>query len=173
MRLTSKIQVNSKLKELADRGPKAAQALAVRVANRGLKYAQENVSEGVGPGPHPHRLVSPYTGAEINWDHEDTNDLKRSLKVTKIQRGAIGEAGVFTDSPVGMWLELGFIQHQSGRYYRYPWLYPAFEQAQADFADAARAILSEYLSGEGTMSEDRATVRPEVQSSQPVPLSNK
>ena len=173
MRLTTKIQINSRLKELADRGPAAAQALAVRVANKALKYAQDNVSEGVGPGPHPHRIVSPYTGNEIGWEHEDAGNLRRSLKITKIQRGAIAEAGVFTDDPVGMWLELGFVQRQSGRFYRYPWLYPAFEQAQSEFDSAARAILNEYLSGTGTMSSDKATVRPEVQSSQPTPLSNK
>lgn len=77
--------------------------------------ARLNVSPGRGPGPHPHVT-----------EHEDTGDLAAGIhRETKVTPQGPSSAVTF-EQIYGLYLEIGWTA-PSGRFYRYPWLMPAFQ----------------------------------------------
>lgn len=94
------------------------------VLRQTLTYARLNVFPGRGPGPHPH----PGPREPGGW--EDTGNLMWSIEPIaearwrrSVYRGSVG-----TRSPYGYDLEEGWVT-PTGRFVRYPWLWPAFQLA--------------------------------------------
>jgi len=144
-----KVTVELKSTDIAPLAFRGSDSLAARIsrntAQRGLKYARENVAPGKGPGPHPHRPGS---------DHVDTGALRDSLKVTEGWGGDLLFEGmptnlswvtaVSTHLDYGLYLEMGWTTRR-GTHYRYPWLFPAMTLAQRDFAHLARTTAMRWV----------------------------
>ena len=118
------------------RGDAYANALALAMANEGARAARQNVAPGRGPGPHPHQPGS---------DHLDNGELMRSIIVVPEERGSFKTASVTTDLDYGVYLELGWTNPWSGRFWRYPWLWPAVLAVQRQAADMARTTAREFF----------------------------
>lgn len=144
-----KVTVELTSTDIAPRAFRGSDSLAARIsrntAERGLKYARENVAPGKGPGPHPHRIGS---------DHVDTGALRDSLKVVEgwggdllfegLPTGLSWVTAVSTDLDYGLYLEMGWTT-KAGTHYRYPWLFPAMTLAQRDFAHLARTTAMRWV----------------------------
>lgn len=136
MKLVSRIEVNSRTREVAARGDTFAKALALSMAHEGAREARQNVAPGKGPGPHPHKPGS---------NHIDTGDLMRSIEVIPEERGFLKTANITTDLDYGTYLEVGWTDPRTGRFWRYPWLWPAVQKVQADSEDVARNTAREFF----------------------------
>lgn len=137
MRVTAQVQVNLRAKEVKAAGPAFAREFARQMGERTVKYAKENVAQGFGPGPHPHRS-----------EHEDTGALAESVKMELVNQGFLIVAKVYTDLAYGKHLELGW-HTKNGNFYRYPWLAPAGERARQDAIEIARLTWRIVQSGAG------------------------
>jgi hypothetical protein len=155
MRLTARVEVNLRTKEVAQRGQGFAAEFADQIGALTAKYARENVAPGSGPGPHPHRPVPPY------WKHIDTGDLMRSVKTQHVRMGFLETCQVYTEIKYGVYLELGWTS-QAGNHWRYPWLMPAMMQAQNETAAIARSTARRWFSEEGRMYAGRGLSIPYI-----------
>ena len=136
MKLVSRIEVNSRSREVAARGDTYANALALVMANDGAREARANVAPGKGPGPHPHKPGS---------THLDGGDLMRSIKVEPEERGFLKTANITTDLDYGVYLEVGWVNPWTGRFWRYPWLWPAVLLVQQRAEGMARSTARQYF----------------------------
>jgi hypothetical protein len=85
------------------------------MSDAAIRLAQEWVSPGIGPGPHPH--ITP---------HDDTGLLHDEVVVLERFRwhGRYGFLQYGNEGAnYGYWLELGF-HSRSGAFWIYPWLWP-------------------------------------------------
>ena len=139
MRMQSRIEVNSRTREVAARGDTFARALALSMAHEAAREARANVAPGKGPGPHPHKPGS---------NHIDTGELMRSIEVVPEERGFLKTANVQTDLDYGTYLEVGWVNPHSGNFWRYPWLWPAVEVVKADSEDLARTTAREFFTND-------------------------
>lgn len=139
MQLRGRIEVNTTAAEVAARGDVFANVLAQIMARDALQLARENVAPGKGPGPHPHKPES---------HHTDTGNLMRSLDVEPEERGFLKTCSVGTDVDYGVYLELGWTNPNTGNFWRYPWLWPAVQQVQADAEETARTTAREFFGGD-------------------------
>jgi len=111
-------------------GTRALHHTAKKFADEIKQEAQNRVSPGVGPSPHPHNLTH-------GWpDWVDTGALKESID-TLVYGGEEGvsdilEIAVYSDlwgeRPYNIALETGWIA-PSGRRYVYPFLVPGADAA--------------------------------------------
>lgn len=136
MKLVSRIEINDRTTEVAARGDAFAKALALAMAHEAAREARLNVAPGQGPGPHPHKPES---------HHIDTGDLMRSIDVEPQDRGFLKTALVFTEVEYGTYLEIGWTNPYSGRFWRYPWLWPAVQVAQANAPGQARSTARQFF----------------------------
>jgi len=113
--IDSKVEINLRTKSVRDMGRGFAKMYVADLGKEILEAAQYNVTEGVGPGPHPHK-----------WPHVDTGKLRESLRLDLRSQGFLETAHVFSDDPVGAWLEFGYIPHFGSSRVIYPWLSPAY-----------------------------------------------
>lgn len=114
---------------------KQMQRAMLELAKKAQAYARENVAPGIGPSIHPHEL---HTWHTFTW--EDTGDLAESVGYRIRFAGFRREVTIYTDLEYGMYLEIGF-RGPSGRFYRYPWMKPAYEKAQKELPQfGARAL---------------------------------
>jgi hypothetical protein len=149
MRVSTRVEVNLRTREIANQVEGFAQAFAHELAVKAAEYAAENVAPGVGPGPHPHRP---------GWPHVDTGALAASVQVVDNPRGFLKTAIVFTDLEYGAHLEFGWTNPVSGRHWRYPWLSTALDRAAQDAAEVARSTSRRWLSEEGRMYRGRVNL---------------
>ena len=125
------VKVRFKMKYNAAPVRASVKAKAEQVASDFLdevvKNAKANVAPGAGPGPHPHRT-------DHGWEWIDTGNLQDDIGIiTPLHwQGTrlYGAAGCTTQAYYGFMLEAGWTSY-AGNFYRYPWLYPAYVQAQA------------------------------------------
>jgi hypothetical protein len=136
MKLVSRIEINNRTAEVAARGDTFAKALALVMAHEAAHEARQNVAPGKGPGPHPHKPGS---------NHIDTGHLMRNIEVEPQDRGFLKTATVFTEVPYGTYLEIGWINPHSGNFWRYPWLWPAVQVAQANAPGQARSTARQFF----------------------------
>ena len=131
------IYVDWRGKEFKESGEAFAQNFVLDLTIRAEKYAKENVEPGRGPGPHPHRTP-----------HEDTGALKESISADVDVQGSkvIGTVGSNLD--YGRYLEVGW-RAKSGKFYRYPWLWPAMHRAAREMRDVARAHKRVFFAARG------------------------
>lgn len=127
MRVTVRVDVHSRAKEVAARGPGFAAEFARAFAEEAAAVARRNVSQGQGPGPHPHVT-----------EHDDTGALRDSIRVRSEHRGFLESAAIYTDLEYGLYLEWGFTS-RGGRFFRYPWLAPAVEEVRHKVDAIARS----------------------------------
>lgn len=115
--------LNSKAKAFIKKGTIGMDVTMRRVVGRAEKLAKQNVAKGKGPSPH--------TGDADrwghNWPHEDTGWLAEHTYGVVWPQGFHMEGSVYTDQDYGVYLEVGW--WQNGRFYRYPWMKPAFLEA--------------------------------------------
>lgn len=137
MRLTARVEINMKTKEIAARGAGFTAEFAETIGERAAKYARRNVAVGEGPGPHPHRT-----------EHEDTGELAASVRTKAVHMGFLETTHVFTDKEEGLYLEAGWTT-KAGTHYRYPWMMPAMEEARAEALEIARSTGRRWFSDEG------------------------
>ena len=127
IQLNIKATMSSSLKGLAGVGPDAIAQTLLKVGERALKRAKENVTEGHGPSPH---TFDADIWGHLN-PHEDTGFLRRNVKLgSTIQSGFRFGLTLFTDVAYGVYLELGW--RAGGKFYRYPWMGPAWNQALSE-----------------------------------------
>ena len=136
MKLVSRMEINTRTTEVAARGDAFAQALALVMAHEGAREARVNVTPGRGPGPHPHKPGS---------NHIDTGELMRSIEVEPEDRGFLKTALIFTEVEHGTYLEIGWTNPYSGRFWRYPWLWPAVQVVQQNAPGQARSTAREFF----------------------------
>lgn len=156
MRLTARVEVNLNLKAVKAAGQGFGREFADKLGKRTAELAAENVAPGEGPGPHPH--IS---------EHEDSGDLRRSLKVEPESRGFLETTRVYTILPYGAHLEYGF-HTRSGRLVRYPWLMPAMMQAAQEAGDIARSTARRWLSDEGAPYKGRVNLEAPLSATLPI-----
>jgi len=148
MRLSVRLEVNLRTREVAAAGQGFAREFADQLGARTAELARANVAPGSGPGPHPHRPVPPFR------EHTDTGELMRSIQVKAVSMGFLETTQVFTDLDWGLYLEAGW-HSASGRFWRYPWLSVAMMRAQEDAAGIARSTSRRWFSDEGRMFKGR------------------
>jgi len=148
MRVTARVEVNLRTREVKARGAGFAQEFANAIAEKVAEFARRNVAPGRGPGPHPHRPQSP---------HIDTGELMRSIQVKEQPMGFLKTAIIWTDVPYGAHLEYGWTT-RSGTHWRYPWCLPAVEEARAYAAVIARSTARRWLSDEGFVQAGRVNL---------------
>lgn len=141
MKLVSVMRVNSRIPEVRREGAGFAREFADILGEETVKKARRNVSPGKGPGPHPHRPQSM---------HEDTGDLRDSIKHEVANRGFMTEAFVSTDIDYGTYLEVGWTT-VAGTHYRYPWLYPAALEASHEWQSIARSTAARHFQEDGSV----------------------
>lgn len=139
--------------------------LAAKIYADYLKgFMQENVAPGRGPGPHPHRV-----------EHTDTGWAAKSIVVRQVRKnanmggdkGPLWYAGAFSDMAKPrpalakkyarstpphqylFYLEFGWVQHGSGRRYRYPWAEPAKKKAAKQRIGRVTGVSGLYITGSG------------------------
>lgn len=140
MRISARVEVNMRTREVAAMGAGFAQELADELARQTAIRARRNVEPGEGPGPHPHRPGS---------EHIDTGDLRDSIQIRSESRGFLKTGVVFTDLEYGLYLEMGWTNPYSGNHWRYPWLMPAMMEARENWADVARSTGRRWFSETG------------------------
>jgi len=136
-RINLKIALDLRTKQVGEQANQTMEAVAKEWADEVKAEAQVNVTPGRGPGPHPHRTP-----------HYDSGTLRDNLKTRQSRRGGVHYAEVYTDDPVGAYLEWGFTA-PSGVFYRYPWLYPAFVKKADDVEGWAVKWARMYLTDTG------------------------
>lgn len=137
IRLEASLHINSQMKEFRNRSYKAA-SNAIRTVSRNARdYAKQNVAKGKGPGPHPHR-----------WPYVDTGDLAKSIGMKVVYNGVRMESVVYTELDYGTYLEVGW-RAKNGRFYRYPWLKPAWRRAMDEYKTIAARSWKEAMVGLG------------------------
>lgn len=121
-----------------------AREAAIEMGEIALKQARQNVAPGVGPGPHPH--IS---------RHVDTGELMRRIFRRLVHEGQSYFSEIVCPAEVfyGMLLEKGW-HTSTGRFVRYPWLWPAFEASKSRqrwvlWKTMERAIPSTYTPSRG------------------------
>jgi len=106
--------------ELLSKAQEWAERAVGEASDAAIKLAQEWVSPGIGPGPHPH--ITP---------HIDTGNLAANVKVLESFKweGRYGFVAYGSNDAAnyGYWLELGF-HSRSGAFWIYPWLWPTTVQ---------------------------------------------
>jgi hypothetical protein len=137
VRLTVRIDVNSRASEVAARGANFAADFALTFAEEAAKVARRNVSPGVGPGPHPHRTP-----------HEDTGELAENIFVESERRGFLASARIYTPLARGAHLEYGWTT-RAATHYRYPWCEPAVLEVKHQADQIARTTSRRWLSEDG------------------------
>ncbi len=150
MRVNCKVTVNSRAKEVMQRGEGFAADFARTFAEEAAVVARRNVEPNVGPGVHPH--VS---------EHIDTGNLRDSIRVREERRGFIAAAVVYSDVPYGLYLEMGW-HTRSGRFMRLPWLYPAILEVKHQADQIARSSAQRWLSDTGAPYAGRVNIGSEV-----------
>jgi hypothetical protein len=140
MRVSCRVEVNIRTKEVAAAGDGFAEEFSLEMAKTAQEFAKRNVSPGMGPGPHPHRP---------GWPHVDTGELARSVKVRPLNMGFLKTAIVYTDLFYGAHLEFGWTNPVSGNHWRYPWMWPAMEEARWYFGKIAQSTARRWLGTEG------------------------
>lgn len=150
MRVTARVEVNMRTKEIVQRGEGFCRDFADQLGELTAQIAKRNVEQGSGPGPHPHRPQSP---------HEDTGDLASSVQTRALAMGFMQTTLVFTDLEYGAHLEFGWTNPFSGNHWRYPWLMPAAEQARQEAMEIARSTARRWLSDEGGTYAGRVNVQ--------------
>jgi len=150
MRVSGRVEVNLRTKEVAAAGKGFAAEFADKLAELAAANAKRNVTPGEGPGPHPHRPQSP---------HEDTGDLAASVAVAHQSRGFLETALVVTDLAYGAHLEFGWTNPYSGNHWRYPWLMPALQEAQEQQASIARSTARRWISEQNAQYRGRVNVK--------------
>ena len=130
MRTIASVRVDFATAAAKQVGKAFMEDVALEFGTQVAERAKQNVAPGRGPGPHPH----PGPPA---WQHEDTGELGDSIRsdVREITNGV--ECMIFTPLDRGLYLEAGW-HGPSGRFYRYPWLWPAINAVQVGFRGMAR-----------------------------------
>lgn len=139
MRMTAKVEVNLRTREVQERGVEFAWAFAEQLGALAQKYAILNVTPGKGPGPHPHR-PPPFP------EHWDTGKLARSIMTRRVEQGFLKTVQVYTDVGYGTFLEVGWVS-PAGNFWRYPWLEPAAKLANQHMAEIARSTSRAFFTG--------------------------
>lgn len=85
--------------------------------------AKANVAPGKGPGPHPHS------------GRVDTGKLRDSIAVVIEDSGDETDASLICTLDYGLFLEIG-----TAKMPRYPWLYPAAQEAGKQYGQEAKRI---------------------------------
>lgn len=154
LRYSQTFTLSSRAKAFAGKVDEAALNSVTAMGRRALTLAKRNVAPGKGPGPHPHRQ---WKGVP---DYVDTGTLMRSLQLRINERGFLKTATIFTDIPYGAYLEVGWHSAMSGRFYRYPWLEPAFREAQKLFPSTVSGKVKEMFKTRlGEIVDDNALKR--------------
>lgn len=143
MRVNARVEVNMHTAEMVTAGREFAREFVEEVARDAMGLAMRNVDIGSGPGPHPHR---PGSG------HIDTGQLRNSINVRRGTHGGMETATVYTDEEYGLFLEMGWTNPYSGNHWRYPWLYPAMQEAMEDWESVAQSTGRRWFSATGTAS---------------------
>lgn len=155
MRLTARVEVNMRTREIAEHGRNFAIDFADQMGALTVQYAKESVQPGVGPGPHPHRPSPPFP------EHVDTGQLMDSIMMKHVHMGFLETAQVFSDVDYAIYLELGW-HSKAGNLWRYPFLLPAMMKAQNESANIARSTARRWFSEEGSTFKSRALSVPFV-----------
>lgn len=155
MRLTGRIEVNKvTLGRIADDLPAMAEEMIQGLVEAAADIARAMVAPhqpiGMHPGPHPHPT-----------NHTDTGSLMESIKTAYTPQGLFVTGAVYTDLEYGAHLEYGFHvlakaipgDPTSGfieRFYRYPFITPAIQQAARDLDSLFGVTARRWLSQQGT-----------------------
>jgi hypothetical protein len=138
---SQRMTASMNLKEFQGMSARAVLDILAEVGSKAKEYAAENVDADKGPGPHPHRT-------DYGWVYEDRGikggGLGSQLGIRRVPDGIFVHCYVYTPSQAGAYLEIGWTG-PSGEIYRYPWLKPAWEKAQKEFAAVARTRLKRTL----------------------------
>lgn len=155
MRVTVRVDVNSRAREVAARGEAFAADFARQYAEAAAEIARRNVSPDRGPGPHPH--------VSLHWD---TGRLRDSIQVRTEHRGFIEAAAIYSDVEYGLFLEYGY-HTRSGRWIIYPWLYPAVLEVKHEADKIARSSAQRWLSEAGRPYAGRVNITSPVMATLP------
>lgn len=131
LQFTAVLQLNSRARAFADKSAAITEEVMRDIVEYAAEIARENVAPGKGPSPHddPNR-----------HRYQDTGILQEHVLTAIWLQGFLTEGSVFTDLDYGVYLELGWHRRTGGgalRFYRYPWLKPAFLQAMKRLPDLA------------------------------------
>lgn len=128
MRLAATMRVDFNSRQAKAMGESFTAECAAAFGDRVMELAKRNVAPGKGPGPHPHKQPG----------RVDTGNLQDSIQADIHKTASAAVVTVFTPLDYGTYLEAGW-HAPSGRFYRYPWLWPAINQAQKEFLDIVRS----------------------------------
>lgn len=122
------LQVNTKQRAFRDAGVWASQHALRDMLNRARELARENVAPGKGPSPHEGDYED---GHNSPMQRPDTGNLQKSVRRVMVFKGFMTTGYLVTDLDYGTYLEVGW--RRGGKFFRYPWLKPAFLQAMKEF----------------------------------------
>lgn len=126
------LRVNSKAKAFRDGVQWASQHAIRDILNRARELARENVAPGKGPSPHAGDYED---GHNSPMQRPDTGNLQRSIRRVLVFQGFMTDGYLVTDLDYGTYLEVGW--RRGGKFFRYPWMKPAFLQAMSEFPSMA------------------------------------
>jgi len=139
LKATVKTKYNAKL--ITDSGRAALETMMLGLGAAAEKKARENVTPGVGPGPHPH--IS---------KHEDTGALQYSIFSDIKDTGNTVVVTVGNTTPPGAKINYGIIlETGSVKMPAYPWLGPALAYARTRFQPLSNQAKMAFYAGKQTL----------------------
>jgi len=132
MIITSKAKLSMNSLKITEGVRKLRYAVAMGIGEEIAKEAKANTVIGGGPGPHPHRPATVYP------EHEDSGFLRDSIgsrqkRETKWRTRVHVYSALDHDRPWNVYLELGWVNPDTGNFTRYPFMWPAAEKVADGF----------------------------------------